>query len=189
MLAEVQGGIGVARRAVIGESSDTDPRRERLAYRTFGYVIRFMMLIAVMATFVVAAALLIYGAFETYQLVAELVSGHAPEGRDNVMLEAIEIVDVFLVATVIQVVSIGLYQLYINSRVPLPHWLRITDIEDLKAKLTGVVVTVLGVFFLGEALSWSGEQNLLPLGVAVAVVMVALTFFLTTHYRYHKGKE
>lgn len=179
----------MAGRAVIGEGIDSDPRRERLVYRALGYAVRFVMVIAVFATFVVAAALLIYGAFETYGLVAELVSGHAPEGRDNVMLEAIEIVDVFLVATVIQVVSIGLYQLYINSRLPLPKWLRIHDIEDLKAKLTGVVVTVLGVFFLGEALSWNGSQNLLPLGVAVAVVMLALTAFLTTHYRYHKDKE
>lgn len=33
--------------------------------------------------------------------------------------------------------------------------------------------------FLGEVVSWDGERNLLPYGGAIAVVIAALTYFLS----------
>jgi len=48
-------------------------------------------------------------------------------------------------------------------------------LDDLKAKLLGVVATILGVLFLGQVVSWDGERNLGPYGVAIAAVILAIT--------------
>jgi hypothetical protein len=53
--------------------------------------------------------------------------------------------------------------------------------------LSGVVVTVWGVVFLAQAISWHGKRELLPFGLAVAAVVVALGCFLGG--RQGKGTE
>jgi uncharacterized membrane protein YqhA len=68
--------------------------------------------------------------------------------------------------------------------VQLPAWLTIRDLDDLKDKLTGVVILVMGVLFLGQAVTWDGERDLLPYGAAIALVIAALTFFLA-----HRGRK
>ena len=78
-----------------------------------------------------------------------------------------------------QVVSLGLYQLYFREDLQLPNWLRIDDLDDLKSKLVGVSITVLAVFFLGKAITWDAGIDILYLGGAAALVIAALTYFLS----------
>lgn len=101
------------------------------------------------------------------------------------MLHAIEIVDLFLLATVVQVVSLGLYQLYFNQDLQLPRWLKIETLDDLKSKLVGVTITALAVYFLGRALTWQSGADIVYLGAAVAVVIAALTWFLSKIDHHH----
>jgi uncharacterized membrane protein YqhA len=49
--------------------------------------------------------------------------------------------------------------LFIDSTLPVPMWLKIDTLDNLKAKLIGVVVTVLAVTFLGSALTWDGRAT------------------------------
>ncbi len=55
--------------------------------------------------------------------------------------------------------------------------MEIHSLDDLKSKLLGVVVTVLGVLFLGQVVSWNGQTNLQPYGFAIAAVIAAITFY------------
>lgn len=91
----------------------------------------------------------------------------------------IDLADLFLVGTVLYVMALGLYELFIDDRLPLPAWLEIHDIDDLKGKLVGVVVVVLAVFFLGEAVGGDGQRDVLRLGGGIALVIAALTYFLS----------
>src|ERR1041384_1945489 len=74
-----------------------------------GFVIRIAMLVPVIALTVASVALIIYGALETRHLIGALFGAHQVT-RDEAILLAIEIVDLFLLATVVQVVGLGLYQ-------------------------------------------------------------------------------
>lgn len=154
--------------------------------RAYVFAFRAIMMGAVAATVITTVALIVHGVLETYALITQLV--HGGIGHEHVLFSVIQIIETFLLATVAQVVSIGIYQLFINENVPLPDWLRIHDIDGLKAKLISVVITVLGVFFLGKALSWTGGEDILALGVSIAAVIVALAVFLNVHFR-HEGSS
>jgi uncharacterized membrane protein YqhA len=152
-------------------------RKPAGAFAVGGAALRFAMVIPVISLSVAAVALILYGALETRHLLGALFGPH-PVSRDEAILLTIEIVDLFLLATVVQVVGLGLYQLYFRQDLQLPGWLRIETLDDLKSKLVGVVVTVLAVFFLGRAVVWGGGIDILYLGGAVAMMIVALTWFL-----------
>ncbi|MET3897227.1 putative membrane protein YqhA [Devosia sp. UYZn731] len=157
---------------------DAEPRRRGGPFVIGGIVVRVAMLIPVIALSVASVALIVYGAFETRHFVTALFHPDGAVHRDEIMLVAIELVDLFLLATVVQVVALGLYQLYFRQDLQLPKWLKVETLDDLKSKLVGVTVTVLAVYFLGRALTWETGADIAYLGIGVALVIVALTWFL-----------
>lgn len=150
-----------------------------------GLVVRAVTVLPVLATMIASLALMIYGFVDTWRFARDLVIPEHELTRDEILLHAIEIVDLFLLATVVQVVSLGLYQLYFNQDLQLPRWLKIETLDDLKSKLVGVTITVLAVYFLGRALTWQSGADIVYLGAAVAVVIAALTWFLSKIDHHH----
>ena len=141
---------------------------------------RYLILIAVVAIVIAALVLLVYGAAQTVGVVqttfGEGVSG---KGAKALILSIIELVDLFLLATALYVIAAGLYELFVDETVPLPSWLEIHDLDDLKDKLIKIVIVVLGVLFLGQVISWDGQRDLLSYGAAIALVIASLTYFLS----------
>jgi uncharacterized membrane protein YqhA len=66
----------------------------------------------------------------------------------------------------------------VDEKLPLPRWLKVNDLEDLKANLVSIVIAVLAVLFLRVAVAWEGGTDILALGAALALVIASLTFFL-----------
>jgi uncharacterized membrane protein YqhA len=144
---------------------------------------RYVVALAVLATFVGSVVLLVDGALSVFRIawlelyefeVDELTAHHI----DHLGVEFIKITDIILLGTVLYIISVGLYQLFIQKDLPLPQWLRVGDLADLKRDLISVTVVLLGVTFLGEAVDWSGSASILPLGAGVALVILALGFIL-----------
>jgi len=99
------------------------------------------------------------------------------EAMKGAMAVAVEIIDLFLVATVFYIISLGLYELFI-AKAPLPGWLKICNMDDLKEKLLGLVVIALAVLFLGESLVWPNSAgDLLVYGLANAAVIGAISLY------------
>ncbi len=148
--------------------------------------VRFSILIAVLGSMLASITLLIYGIFQTAQLILGVLGAGAvsSKGAKSLALGFIEVVDLFLLGTVFYIIALGLYELFIDAEVVVPAWLVITNLDDLKNKLVGVVIVILAVLFLGQIVIWDGERNLLPYGGAIALVISALTFFLS-----QKGKK
>jgi uncharacterized membrane protein YqhA len=94
------------------------------------------------------------------------------------MFYFIELFDLFLLGTVMLIMTLSLYQLFIDADLQLPARLQIHTFEDLKASLVIVIIAVMAVTFHGQVMSWDGKTDLLGLGVAVALVIAALNVYL-----------
>ena len=140
---------------------------------------RYIILIAVLSAFIAALTLLVVAGIGTIQLVVRSFTQNL-DGKSVKLLALsfIEIIDVLLLGTIFYITSLGLYELFIDENLPTPAWLHITQIDDLKAKLIGVVMVILMVIFLGQVVNWDGQRDVLYLGVAIALVIAAGTFFL-----------
>jgi len=73
---------------------------------------------------------------------------------------------------------LGLYELFIDDTIPLPAWLQIHSLDDLKSKLVGVVAVVLAVSFLGAVIKGMEPLSLMYEGVGIAAVVAAMGYFL-----------
>ena len=137
---------------------------------------RYVVILAVLGSLASAIALMAFGAAA---VVVEIIDafGHRDLGSDGgklLAVELIELTDIFLLATVLYIVALGLYELFIDADLPVPAWLRVTSLDELKDKLVGVVVVLLAVTFLGRAVVWNGTDSIFPFGAAVALVIAAL---------------
>jgi uncharacterized membrane protein YqhA len=150
---------------------------------------RYLVLAAVLGSLVAALALFVYGVVETVAVVVDVIARAevSSKGAKALALAFIEIVDLFLLGTVFLMIALGLYELFIEQNLALPPWLSFSSFDDLKHKLVGVVIVVLAVLFLGAVVSWDGSRDLLGFGAGVALVIAALTYFLSTA-KADKGK-
>lgn len=140
---------------------------------------RYAIVLAVACIGIAATVIFGYGAVLTARLVALPFRGGVSAGSTkDLILRTIEVVDLFLIGTALYVIALGLYELFVDQGLALPPWLVIKDLDDLKRNLIGVVVVVLAVLFLGQAVTWDGERDLLRFGGAIAVVVAALTYFV-----------
>jgi len=142
---------------------------------------RYMVMIAVLGALVAALLLLVYGFLQGAELILGLIESRdiSRKGAKSVALELIEIIDLFLMGTVFYIVSVGLYSLFIDPTLKLPDWLQIRTLDDLKNKLVAVVIVVLAVLFLGQAVTWDGQRDLMGLGLAIGAVIAALVYFIS----------
>ena len=109
-----------------------------------------------------------------------------PKAAKILALAVIEIIDLFLVATVAYITAVGLYRLFISkSIIELPTRLKINSLKDLEDKIIGVVVAALAVAFLGQAAGSEEPAALLNYGGGIALVIAALAFFMS----YGGGKD
>lgn len=141
---------------------------------------RQLVLIAVLSIFAASMALLVYEAIVVAStLVRAIAEGQtSPKASKALAAGLIEAIDVFLIAVVAYITSLGLYALFVDETLPLPRWLVVRDLEDLKGHLLSVIIAVLAVLFLQEIVERAHELDLLRLAAAIALMIGALTLFL-----------
>ena len=140
---------------------------------------RFFVLIATLSLFLAFMAVMVSTMIVTVTTILHAM-GISYEGmtQNEMIGKLIKQADYALLATVLYVLALGLYSLFVDDRVPMPAWLRIHDLGHLKELLAGVVVVAIAVIFLGQALTWDGTTDLLAPGLASAAVIAALALFL-----------
>ena len=141
---------------------------------------RYLIIIAVIGTFLASIGILVYDGVSLVNIIIDaFIHGtFSDTGAKHVAVDTIELIDLFLLGTVLYIVSIGLYVLFIDDTLPVPHWLEITNLDDLKEILLRVIAVLLAVAFLGYVVDWNGSTNILALGVAVGLVLFGLGFLL-----------
>ena len=146
--------------------------------RVLGFT-RYVVLLGVVGSLIASAFLFLTAVLKVAASVVQLGTYLTePSGLKRLSIEVIQLADYFLIATALYIVSVGLYELFIGP-VELPshlRWLKTDTLDELKDRVTGVVVTVLAVTFLAVAAERTGD-DMLRFGLAVAGVIGALGLF------------
>ena len=143
---------------------------------------RYMLIIAVLGTFVSSVAVLLYAGITVVLLMTGIFIQFkfAIEDIKHVAITSIELIDLFLISTVLYIVSLGLYSLFIDNKLPLPHWLEITNFNDLERRLLSVIVVLLAVTFLGIVVDWNfGDYSIVASGISIGFVLFSVGYLLS----------
>ncbi len=148
---------------------------------------RYVIIVAVVAMFAAFVALMVSVAVVMVSTVVDAVTGGL--SQKELVSAMVQEADTALLATVLYVVALGLFSLFVDDTIPMPSWLRIVTLADLKELLASVVIVVLAVLFLGLALTWDGSDNLLVPGLSIAAVILSLAVFLWVSSRERGGQH
>lgn len=118
--------------------------------------------------------------FTSYAFVIGEISLH------ELTIGCIEYADSFLLAVALYILSIGLVSLFVSENIPLPAWLEFHDFDDLKERLTSVIIVMIGVSFLGYVLKGPQGIDILWLGLGCAVIIAALSAFMQAIFKSRK---
>lgn len=148
---------------------------------------RYFVLIPVIGLAIATSILFIKGGFDLIHFLFDLISGMGvKDTEENVIVELVEIVHLFLVGTVLFLTSVGLYELFIHP-LPLPAWIKTNNIEELELNLVGLTIVVLAVNFLSVIFE-TQEINLAVYGIGYALPIAALAYFMKVRSQI-KGNE
>jgi uncharacterized membrane protein YqhA len=141
-----------------------------------------MIIIAVVGSLLAAFTLIIFGFARVLYVVWKVIDEHDLSDRqmEHLSIQFIELIDIFLIGVILLIVALGLYQLFIDETTKLPSWLRVRNLDELKHKIVGVLCVVLGVSFVSNVSEWTGGRDILYLGAAIALVLLALVLLLRT---------
>lgn len=137
---------------------------------------RFVAIGPVLGLLIGSIVLTIISLVTTGQIVLETINGEL--GSKDLLVEFVELADIFLLAIVLYVMALGLYSLFISDDIPLPHWLEFHTLNDLKEKLIAIVGVALAVYFFGRVVGGDAPMNVLLEGVGIAAIIIALAYFM-----------
>ena len=89
-------------------------------------------------------------------------------------------VDAILLGTVLLVIGYGLYELFVDSDLEIPQWLEINTLDDLKAKLIGVIVAIIAVIFVGVLVDAKSANDVMYYGAGAGAVIASLAAYSFT---------
>jgi uncharacterized membrane protein YqhA len=144
---------------------------------------RVVVIVPVIVLLVSAITSFVYGTEVFVRSVTSFVK--EPQLTSHNLGFLLLLTDLFLVGATLMIAAFGFYELFIGRidadgpGMRLPSWLKMDDLNDLKARVISMIILVAGVTFTDVAVeSKGGGLNTFYLGAAVAVVIAALTAFL-----------
>lgn len=132
---------------------------------------KHLNLIPIVAFLLSALMTFLWGALKVFNLIISILSMSMESSQ--VFLALLEMLDTFLIGTVLFIFAIGYYDLFIG-KVNTPAWLVIDDLGKLKTKLSDVIVMFMAVKFLDKLLQSTNALDTLFYAIGIAVVALTL---------------
>ena len=166
---------------------------------------RFVILTAVLGSLFAGFAIFYMATVDVVFLVQHALhyadADMAAEARkalhDSTVTHIVEVVDGYLLATVLLIFSLGLYELFISD-IDQAHGskasskiLVISSLDDLKSRLAKVILMILIVTLFEQALNMklASPIDLLYLGGAIALIALALYLTHGAEHKIHNEDE
>ncbi len=154
---------------------------------------RLIVLLAVVASGLTAIAVFYMSTVDVWYLLGHLIHYASPalDAEQRLALRAstvkhvVEVIDGYLLGTVLLIFSLGLYELFI-SRIDPAHRsetasrvLVIRNLDDLKTRLAKVVLMILVVRYFEHALEMEFQQPMDLIFFAGGIALIGLALYLT----------
>ncbi|MBI3221621.1 MAG: YqhA family protein [Nitrosomonadales bacterium] len=160
---------------------------------------RFVIIAAVAGSLLAGFAIFFMATVDVVYLLQHIVhyadadlTGEARKAlHDSTISHIVEVVDGYLLATVMLIFSLGLYELFISD-IDQAHGskasskiLVINSLDDLKSRLAKVILMIMIVTLFEQALNMklTSPVDLLSLGGSIALIAVALYFSHAAEHR------
>ena len=118
---------------------------------------------------------MILGSVEILRAALGVVVEQVP--LKETIVDVLASIDAILLGTVLLVIGYGLYELFVDMHLDVPDWLEINNLDDLKAKLIGVIVAIIAVIFVGELVDSDSANDVMYYGIGAGAVVIALAAF------------
>lgn len=164
---------------------------------------RYVILSAVIASMAAGFAIFYMATVDVWYLIAHIIHYADPEMtsdarkvlHDDTITHIVEVVDGYLLATVMLIFSLGLYELFISD-IDEAHGskasskiLVIENLDDLKARLAKVILMILIVTLFEQALKMDMKTPLDLLYLGGSIALIGLALYLTHAAEGHGAKE
>lgn len=163
---------------------------------------RYVVLFAVVASMAAAFAIFYMATVDVFYLVSHIVhyadtdlTAVARKAlHDETITHVVEVVDGYLLATVMLIFGLGMYELFISDIDEAQHSkassaiLVIENLDDLKQRLAKVIIMILIVTIFELALKIQVSSTLDLLYLAGAVALIGLALYLTHAADGHAAK-
>jgi uncharacterized membrane protein YqhA len=136
---------------------------------------RFAVVIPALAAMLGALLLMAQGSIAIVFVIIDAVTNQLALKAS--IVDILTAVDAILLGTVLLVIGYGLYELFIDTRIEVPTWLEIKDLDDLKSKLIGVVVAIIAVVFVGILVDADRADDILGYGIGAGALVAGLAVF------------
>lgn len=135
---------------------------------------RYIAYIGVLVLFVCSLTAYVLSVYKTVKTIAAIAAGEVKD--DLALVTLFDCLDVVLVATALLVLSVSLYELFIGE-LEVPDWMLVRNLDELKSKLSFVVIPVMSVKFLQKLLRGENALEILYYGAGIALIIGALAYF------------
>ena len=163
------------------ESPTMDTPEKRVWLKNLYLISRILVIIAIIGMIITSIIVIITAFAEVFRIISFFMHEGmlSEEAGTFLSVNVTEMIDLYLIGLVLIIMSIGLYQLFIDPDVDLPEWLDTPSFDVLKARLLIVVVVVLPVMFLGFAATATDGTFIAGLGIAISLVMIAIGYIIS----------
>ena len=158
---------------------------------------RIVVVVAVIASLLTAFAMFFLASVDAFFLLThigdylsvDLIGEARKDFRAETVSHVVEIIDGYLLATVLLIFSLGLYELFISKieqaeSSETSSVLAIHSLDDLKTRLGRVIIMILIVNFFEHAITMDFHVPLDLLALAAGIALIGLTLYLT-HAKEH----
>ena len=185
----------------------TNPGVTSLAEKLFEGALwnsRFIVLFAVVASLLTSVAMFYIATVDAWYLLLHLADYASPSldtaarnaMRADTVSHVVEIIDGYLLATVLLIFALGLYELFI-SKIDIASFsktasnvLIINSLDDLKGRLAKVILMILIVRFFEYAIDINIDNALNLLYLAAGIALIGLALYLSHESdRHDSGKK
>jgi uncharacterized membrane protein YqhA len=136
---------------------------------------RYAVIVPSIASILGALLLMAQGSIEIILVIIDAVLYDAY--LKDTIVDVLTAIDAILLGTVLLVIGYGLYELFVDTRLEVPTWLQVADLDDLKSKLIGVVVAIIAVVFVGVFVDTTRAADVVSYGLGAGALVAGLALF------------